>query len=114
MEILEESAVASHKVLLSASFPWISINLGLQILKLSFWDLILLDLHWLLLNEVNLILDVKYCLDLQACWSEAMYHVTIYDWHLVIGDCFFFILFLDLFKRYSDVNLSISVAELQL
>lgn len=43
-----------------------------------------------------------------------MYHVTIYDWHLVIGDYFFFILFLDLFKHYSDVNLSIFVAELQL
>ena len=68
----------------------------------------------LLLNEVSLISDVKYCLDLQACLIEPMYHVAIYDWHRLIGDHFFFILFLDLFKRYSNVNLSISVAELQL
>jgi len=75
--------------------------------------LILLGLNLLLLNEVNLILDVKYCLDLQACLIEPMYHVGICDWHPLIGG-FLFILFLDPFRRYSNVNLSISVAELRL
>jgi hypothetical protein len=76
--------------------------------------LILLGLDLLLLNEVNLILDVEYCLDLQACLIEPMYHVGICDWHPLIGGRFLFILFLDPFRRCSNVNLSISVAELRL